>query len=129
MQNSYFYNCSSLIISQIKRFLLSYTPHLPKLSTMPQYLIIARDGTDAKASERRMNVRPAHFETAKQLKADDNFIIGGAILDDNGLMIGSMMVVQFETEDDLVQWMRNEPYINGNVWQSIEVRPFRVADV
>lgn len=96
---------------------------------MPQYLIIARDGTDAKASERRMNVRPAHFEMARQLKADNNFIIGGAILDDNGQMIGSMMVVQFETEDELVRWMRNEPYINGNVWQSIEVKPFRVAEV
>jgi hypothetical protein len=46
---------------------------------MPQYLIIALDGTDAEASERRMNVRPAHFD--------------GAILDDNGKMTGSMMVV------------------------------------
>jgi uncharacterized protein YciI len=44
-------------------------------------------------------------------------------------MTGSMMVVQFETEDELVLWMRHEPYINGNVWQSIEVKPFKVADV
>jgi uncharacterized protein YciI len=47
---------------------------------MPQYLIIARDGTDAEAIERLMNVRPAHFDTARQLKTNNNFIIGGAIL-------------------------------------------------
>ena len=96
---------------------------------MPQYLIIARDGTDAEAFGRRMQVRPGHFETAKQLKANNNFVIGGAILDETGKMTGSMMVVQFETEDDLVSWMRDEPYIVGNVWQNIEVKPFKVADV
>lgn len=96
---------------------------------MPQYLIIANDGTDAEAPERRVKARPAHFETAKQLKANKNFVIGGAILDDNGKMIGSMMVVEFENEDKLLLWMQNEPYINGNVWQHIEVKPFRVADV
>jgi len=44
-------------------------------------------------------------------------------------MTGSMMVVQFETEDDLMYWMKNEPYITGSVWQNIEVKPFKVADV
>ncbi len=96
---------------------------------MRQYLIIARDGTDPKALERRMSARPAHFDTARNLKANNNFIIGGAILNDAGNMIGSMMIVQFETEDELVQWMRNEPYINADVWQSIEVKPFKIADV
>jgi uncharacterized protein len=96
---------------------------------MPQYLIIARDGTDADAFTRRMNVRPAHFDGARQLKANNNFIIGGAILDDNGKMAGSMMVVQFDSEDELLHWMQHEPYITGNVWQNIEVKPFKVADV
>lgn len=96
---------------------------------MQQYLIIARDGDDQEALERRMKARPSHFDGARQLKLDGQFIIGGAILDDNGKMTGSMMIVQFETEDELLQWMRNEPYITGNVWQTIEIKPFRVADV
>ena len=96
---------------------------------MFQYLILARDGSDPEALNRRMNARAAHFEMAKELKTNKNFVIGGAILDNEGKMSGSMMVVQFETEDELVQWMKNEPYINGNVWQSIEVKPFKVADV
>ena len=96
---------------------------------MPQYIILAQDGTDAEASGRRMNVRPLHLEGARQLKENNNFIIGGAMLDDNGKMIGSMMVVQFDTEGELKAWMDREPYIIGNVWQSIEVKPFRVAEV
>jgi uncharacterized protein YciI len=96
---------------------------------MFQYLILARDGSDVDALDRRMKARPAHFEMAKSLKSHNNFVIGGAMLDPGGKMTGSMMVVQFETEDELLQWMKNEPYINGNVWQNIEVKPFRVADV
>jgi uncharacterized protein len=96
---------------------------------MQQYLVIAHDGTDAEALGRRMNVRSDHFATAKELKANNNFIIGGAILDDKGKMTGSMMVVQFETEDDLALWMQREPYINGDVWRNIEVKPFKIADV
>ncbi|HEY6503626.1 MAG TPA: YciI family protein [Chitinophagaceae bacterium] len=96
---------------------------------MLQYLVIAYDGTDHEAADRRMKVRPSHFEMAKELKHHGRFITGGAILNDEGKMIGSMMVVQFETEDDLAHWMRYEPYITGNVWQSIEVKPFRVAAV
>ena len=96
---------------------------------MQQYLIIARDGTDAGATNRRMNARADHFKVAEGLKNNKNFIIGGAMLDEKGKMIGSMMVVQFENEDELKLWLRREPYVNGDVWKDIEVKPFRVADV
>lgn len=96
---------------------------------MQQYIIIAYDGTDSGATERRMSVRPEHFKTARELKANNNFVIGGAMLDENGKMNGSMMIVQFETVEQLRQWMENEPYINGKVWQQVEVKPFKVAVV
>ncbi|MCG2617669.1 YciI family protein [Terrimonas sp. NA20] len=96
---------------------------------MKQYLITGMDGTDESALERRMSVRPLHFEKAKALKASGNFVLGGAILDDAGKMKGSMMVVQFESDAALKAWMAEEPYILGQVWQQIEVKPFKVADV
>jgi uncharacterized protein len=96
---------------------------------MQQFLIIARDGTDPEATVRRMNARPDHFKLARVLKNSNNFIIGGAMLDDKGDMIGSMMVVQFENEDELKMWLKQEPYVNGDVWKEIEVKPFRVAIV
>jgi uncharacterized protein len=96
---------------------------------MLQYLVIAYDGADPDAPDRRISMRPSHFEMARELKKYNRFITGGAILSDAGKMIGSMMVVQFETEDDLIYWMKNEPYITGEVWQHIEVKPFKIADV
>ena len=96
---------------------------------MLQFVIIAEDGTDEEAPDRRMAARPAHFDGAKKLKDANHFIIGGATLDDNGKMNGSVMIVQFETEQELQAWLEKEPYITGKVWNRWQVRPFKVADV
>jgi len=96
---------------------------------MLQYIVYALDGTDDQAYERRMNARPAHFDCARALKTGDNLVIGGAMLDEGGKMIGPMMVVQFETEEKLKDWLKKEPYISGKVWEKIDVRPFKVAEV
>lgn len=96
---------------------------------MQQYIITAWDGTDDQALDRRMKARPAHFEGAAQLKASGNFILGGAMLDNEGKMIGSTMVLQFETKEQLQAWIDSEPYISNNVWEKIDIKPFRVANV
>jgi uncharacterized protein YciI len=96
---------------------------------MQQYIMHAWDGTDEQALERRMNNRPAHFENARKLKAKGNFIFGGAMLNNEGKMIGSTMVMQFETKDELQQWLNTEPYITGRVWEKMDLMPFRLADV
>ena len=96
---------------------------------MQQYFIMAWDGTDEEAGPRRLSVRPAHFENARKLKDQGQFIFGGAILDHLDQMTGSVMVMQFESDDLLQDWLRTEPYIAGGVWQKIEVHPFRVANV
>jgi uncharacterized protein YciI len=96
---------------------------------MKQYVIIAQDGKDEGAVDRRMQERPAHLAGARKLKEQGSFITGGAILDDNGTMRGSVMIVQFESEEGLKQWMSEEPYILNGVWTDIQVKPFRVADV
>jgi uncharacterized protein len=96
---------------------------------MNQYLITAFDGTDENAFERRMSVRPFHLEGAKKLKENGNFIIGGAMLNDEGKMIGSTMILQFESPAELQNWIDNEPYIQQKVWEKFEVKSFRVANV
>ncbi|MEO6915948.1 MAG: YciI family protein [Chitinophagaceae bacterium] len=96
---------------------------------MIQYVIIAKDGTDEGAHDRRMEVRPSHLEGLKVLKASNNFISGGATLDENGKMNGSVMIIQFETQDEFDAWYKTEPYITQKVWQDVHVRPFRVAMV
>lgn len=92
-------------------------------------MIHAWDGKDENALERRMNSRPAHFDNARKMKANGNFITGGAMLDQAGKMIGSTMLVQFDSPEELQQWLDIEPYITGKVWEKIDIHPFRVADV
>jgi uncharacterized protein len=94
-------------------------------SPSQQYVIIAYDGTDADALQRRLAVREKHLETVSKLKADGHFIEGGAILDEQGKMTGSVVFVNFPSRAALDIWLNNDPYVTGNVWQKIDVQPFR----
>ncbi|MFD2164304.1 YciI family protein [Paradesertivirga mongoliensis] len=96
---------------------------------MNQYLISALDFTDENALQRRLHARPMHFETVRKLKASGNFIIGGAILNDRKQMIGSSLIVQFETDRQLSAWLAEEPYLLLKVWEKVDIKPFKVADV
>jgi uncharacterized protein YciI len=96
---------------------------------MKQYLVTAYDYTDDGALKRRMDVRPHHLDGARELKASGNYITGGAILDDEGKMMGSVMILQFEDEEQLEAWKQSEVYITQNVWESVDIKPFRVAEV
>ena len=92
-----------------------------------QFLVIARDGTDAEALNRRMAARPAHFENARRMKACGQLITGGAMLDAEGRMIGSMLLAEFPDQAALEAAIAADPYVEGQVWQDIEIKPFRVA--
>ncbi len=96
---------------------------------MEQYLITALDFTEEAALERRLAAREQHLAGAKKLKADDNLIVAGAMLNNEGKMTGSTMIVQFENREDLDNWLENDPYVKGKVWEKIEVKPFRVAAI
>ncbi len=96
---------------------------------MKQYTIFALDYTDAGAPGRRLEAREAHLQGVRELKAQGNFLFAGAILDNEDRMIGSNLILQFETETELLQWKEQEPYVTGKVWEKIDIRPLRVATV
>ena len=94
---------------------------------MPQFLVIAYDGTDPDAAARRQAARPTHLEGVKPMVASGEMIAGGAILDEEGRMIGSATMVEFPDRAALDAWLARDPYVTGDVWRKIEVRPFRLA--
>jgi hypothetical protein len=96
---------------------------------MNHYIIIAYDETHENALANRMKVRPYHLEGVKKMKESGNFILGGAILNEEGNMIGSTMILQFDDPKELQNWIDSEPYIQQKVWEKFEVKPFRVANV
>ncbi len=102
---------------------------LNNLFTMNQYLITAYDYTDDESQKRRMGARPHHLDTARDLSEKGNYIKGGAILNGNGDMIGSVIFLQFESDEAMEAWKRNEPYITQKVWEVVDVKSFRVADL
>ncbi|HEX4052245.1 MAG TPA: YciI family protein [Steroidobacteraceae bacterium] len=76
-----------------------------------------------------MRAREAHLAAAAQLKAQGRFVLGGAILDEAGAMIGSAVIFDFPERDALNRYLATDPYVVQKVWQRIEVRPFRVAQL
>jgi len=86
-----------------------------------QFLVIGKDGTDEKAMERRLAVRQAHLDLGTKMRESGNRWYGAVLLDDNGAMIGSMAVMGFPSEKELHEWLDQEPYVIGDVWQSIEI--------
>ena len=93
------------------------------------YLITAFDGEDSEAGVRRSSVREQHLEGAKKLIKERKLLYAAAILDDDGKMIGSIMIVDFPSKDVLSdEWLNNEPYILGNVWKEIDIKPCCVPD-
>ncbi|MDX1314960.1 MAG: YciI family protein, partial [Eudoraea sp.] len=76
-----------------------------------QFLLTAYDGTDSGALDRRLSVREDHLENVAVLKSSGNFIWGGAILDDKGSMVGSVVVYEYDTRKELDRMLESEPYI------------------
>jgi uncharacterized protein len=94
-----------------------------------RYVIHAYDYTDEQAPERRLMARPLHFDQARTLKANGHFVLGGALLGPEDQMIGSLMVLDFDEEAQLQAWLATDPYVTGRVWEKIDVKPFRQADI
>jgi uncharacterized protein YciI len=96
---------------------------------MMQFLILADDYTDADALNRRLAVRQDHLKRVRQDRIAGNFIIGGAKLNEQNQMQGSMLVVEFENEETVKNWIAQDPYVTGKVWENVQIIPFRVAEV
>jgi uncharacterized protein YciI len=94
-----------------------------------QFLLLAYDGTDPEALQRRLKVREDHLGKIEHLKNVGEFLFGGAILDENGKMIGSMIVYDFPDRQALDERLKDEPYITAGVWKKIEIQPFRHAKI
>lgn len=88
-----------------------------------QFLITAYDGKNM--LEKRMEVRPRHIENMSRVNG--KVICAGGLLDDAGRMIGSALVVDFESRELLDQYLAQEPYIMEGVWEKIDVSPMNVV--
>ena len=88
-----------------------------------QFVVKAYDGLDM--LEKRMEVRPRHLEGMKKL--GKQIICAGGLLDNEGKMKGSALVMEFEDRAALDEYLNNEPYVTEGVWQKIDVEVMNVV--
>ncbi|MDF2530436.1 MAG: YCII-related [Clostridia bacterium] len=91
-----------------------------------QFLVTGYDGTDDKAMERRLSVRESHMKLVDSMRKEGRHLYAAALLDENERMIGSVLIVDFPTREDLDKWLKIEPYVVGEVWKKIEITPCKV---
>ncbi|MBR7173484.1 MAG: hypothetical protein IKD50_03530, partial [Clostridia bacterium] len=87
-----------------------------------QFVVNAHDGKNM--LEKRMEVRPRHLENMTRNK--EHVVCAGGILDEAGKPIGSVLVLDFESRDQLDAYLAGEPYIIEKVWEDVKVEPLNV---
>jgi uncharacterized protein YciI len=102
-------------------------PGAPVASAPTHTVVIAMDGRDDGAEQRRLAVRGAHMERVAPMAADGTLALGGAILDAAGRMTGSIAVIARPDEASARAWLAEDPYVTGGVWQEITLHPTRFA--
>ena len=72
-----------------------------------------------------MEVRPRHLEGMEKLRS--NIICAGGLLDDEGIMKGSVLILDFPSRAELDAYLAAEPYVVEHVWEKIEVETMNVV--
>ena len=90
---------------------------------MKQFIIRAYDGSGQ--LQRRLEVRPRHLENMQRIQ--EHVLCAGGILDEEGQMIGSLLVMEFESRAELDAYLASEPYVCEHVWERIEVERMNVV--
>jgi uncharacterized protein YciI len=90
------------------------------------YVVMAWDGTDEGASDRRMAVRDRHLEVITRWAREGRLQLGFPTFRADGSVAGSLMFLD-EDEVGMKEYLAEEPFAREGVWQSYEARPFRIA--
>ena len=88
-----------------------------------QFIITAYDGEGM--LEKRMRVRPRHLENMAKVRG--RVLCAGGLLDGDGRMKGSVLIMDFDDKSLLDEYLRSEPYITEGVWEKVDVQPMNVV--
>lgn len=82
------------------------------------YVIIGHDGPNAK--ELRPQLRPRHLDHLGAYDRQGKVILAGPLTDGHG----SLIVLEAEALADVEEIVRQDPYVAGGVFESVEIHPF-----
>lgn len=82
------------------------------------FVIIGYDGPQGEA--KRKIHRPAHLANLEPLNEQGRVILAGPLTDKSG----SLLVLDFETQEEAERFARNDPYTVHGIFERVEVHPF-----
>ncbi|CAG8651812.1 27660_t:CDS:2 [Gigaspora margarita] len=89
----------------------------------------ASDHDDPDAGARRLSSRPEHVSRANKSRESGLIVTGGAILSDtkseDATMIGSVMIMEADSEEEVRKYLNEDPYVTNKVWAGYEVLGFK----
>jgi uncharacterized protein len=86
------------------------------------YAITRLDKPDAAAL--RAQVRPEHKTYLAQI-AERIAFAGPLVADDGTTMIGTLLVIDFESREDVTAWLHHEPFTRAGLYATTQVHAFR----
>lgn len=88
---------------------------------MPHYAIHCIDKPHAE--ELRAETRAVHLDHVRA--AGDRVLLGGPLLDDAGTPIGSLLIVDFDSRKDALEFAARDPYAQAGLFASVAVTLWR----
>lgn len=84
-----------------------------------KFVIIGYDGPEGEA--KREVHRSAHISNLESLDRQGQVVLAGPLTD----RTGSLLVLEFETQEEAEDFARHDPYTVHGVFDRIEIHPFK----
>jgi uncharacterized protein YciI len=93
------------------------------------FMVLAWDGTDEGAVARRDEARPLHGASIAALFEAGEVIFGAGILDEDGVVRGSLVVTDHPSRAEVEAYVAADPFQANGTWDTVEIHPLRVPDM
>ena len=88
---------------------------------MNTFIVICKDKENSLG--KRLANRNFHLKYLQTLK--EKLIMAGPILDDNKNPRGSILVIKFENKKKLEEFLKKDPYVKVNLFETVEIELFK----
>jgi uncharacterized protein YciI len=86
------------------------------------YALIAEDTDDP---QKRLDARQDHLKHLESL--GDRLVFGGPFLDENGGMVGSLMVIEADDQQQAEAFYAQDPFMQRGVFATYTIRPWKLT--
>lgn len=90
---------------------------------MPLFALFCVDKPDS--LDVRMGAREAHLAYVRDFGGQ--MTLAGPLLDANGDMAGSLIVIDLADQAEADAFSANDPYTQAGLWERVDIKPFKAT--